>query len=29
MLYVVAQNNNYLVAGTGNKSEEYIGYFTK
>ena len=28
-LYVVASSLNYLVAGTGNKSELAIGYFTK
>lgn len=28
-LYHHAALNNYLVVGTGNKSEEYIGYFTK
>ncbi len=28
-LYAVAQENGYLVCGTGNKSEEYIGYCTK
>jgi NAD+ synthase len=28
-LYYVANDRNYLVAGTGNKSELMIGYFTK
>jgi len=28
-LYFVANTRNYLVAGTGNKSERMIGYFTK
>ena len=28
-LYYFAQKNNYLVAGTGNKAEFTIGYFTK
>lgn len=28
-LYALAQERNYLVAGTGNKSEAYIGYCTK
>ncbi len=28
-LYYYAQNNNYLVLGTGNKSELRVGYFTK
>ncbi len=28
-LYAVAQSKNYLVAGTGNASERYMGYFTK
>jgi NAD+ synthase len=28
-LYALAQTNGYLVAGTGNKSELAIGYFTK
>lgn len=28
-LYYFAQNNKYLVAGTGNKSELTIGYYTK
>jgi len=28
-LYAVAGKNNMLVAGTGNKSEDMIGYFTK
>lgn len=28
-LYYHAQKNNYLVAGTGNKSEITVGYFTK
>jgi NAD+ synthase len=28
-LYAVANQNNYLVAGTGNKSELMVGYFTK
>ena len=27
--YSLAQTNNYLVAGTGNKSELLVGYFTK
>lgn len=29
MLYALAQERNYLVIGTGNKSEHKIGYFTK
>jgi NAD+ synthase len=28
-LYYFANSNSYLVAGTGNKSEEMVGYFTK
>lgn len=28
-LYTIGQTKNYLVAGTGNKSECYMGYFTK
>lgn len=28
-LYYFAQLNNYLVAGSGNKSEATVGYFTK
>lgn len=28
-LYAVAANENRLVAGTGNRSERYMGYFTK
>lgn len=28
-LYSIAQSKNYLVAGTGNRSEAYMGYFTK
>lgn len=28
-LYTIAQTKNYLVAGTGNASEHYMGYFTK
>lgn len=28
-LYSLAQSHNYLVAGTGNKSELMVGYFTK
>lgn len=28
-LYAVAAAENRLVAGTGNKSEAYVGYFTK
>jgi NAD+ synthase len=28
-LYTLAQTRNYLVAGTGNKSELEVGYFTK
>lgn len=28
-LYALAQTHNYLVAGTGNKSELMVGYFTK
>ncbi len=29
ILYAIAQENGFLVCGTGNKSEEYIGYCTK
>lgn len=29
VLYTVAASENRLVAGTGNRSEEYMGYFTK
>jgi len=29
MLYSLANNRNYLVAGTSNRSETYMGYFTK
>lgn len=29
MLYAVAASENRLVAGTGNRSEAYVGYFTK
>lgn len=29
LLYALAQSRNYLVAGTGNASEGYVGYFTK
>lgn len=29
ILYAIAQDNNYLVCGTGNASEKYIGYSTK
>ena len=29
VLYTIAQCNNYLVAGTGNRSEIELGYFTK
>ncbi len=29
VLYAIAQKNNYLVVGTSNASENYIGYFTK
>lgn len=29
VLYAVASEHNYLVAGTGNKSETYVGYYTK
>ncbi len=29
VLYAIAQEKGYLVCGTGNKSEEYIGYCTK
>ena len=29
MLYAIAQSKNYLVAGTTNRSERHIGYFTK
>lgn len=28
-LYTLAHTKGYLVAGTGNRSEEYMGYFTK
>lgn len=28
-LYTLAQTKGYLVAGTGNRSERYMGYFTK
>ena len=28
-LYSIAQENNYLVLGTDNKAEYYLGYFTK
>lgn len=28
-LYSIGQSKNYLVAGTGNKSEGFMGYFTK
>lgn len=28
-LYNIAQRRNYLVAGTGNRSEIYVGYYTK
>jgi len=28
-LYTIAQSRNYLVAGTGNRSEIHMGYFTK
>lgn len=28
-LYAIAQSKHYLVAGTGNRSEAYMGYFTK
>ncbi|MBE7030494.1 MAG: NAD(+) synthase [Ruminococcaceae bacterium] len=28
-LYTIAQSKNALVAGTGNRSERYMGYFTK
>lgn len=28
-LYCLARTKNYLVAGTGNRSEAYMGYFTK
>lgn len=28
-LYTLAQTKNYLVAGTGNRSERHMGYFTK
>lgn len=28
-LYYIANTHNYIVVGTGNKSEEMIGYFTK
>ena len=28
-LYAIAQDRNCLVAGTGNRSERYMGYFTK
>ena len=29
VLYAIAANENRLVAGTGNRSESYMGYFTK
>lgn len=29
LLYSAAQSRNSIVAGTGNRSEEYVGYFTK
>ncbi len=29
VIYALAQSKNYLVAGTGNASETYMGYFTK
>lgn len=29
VLYAIAQTYNYLVAGTGNASERFMGYFTK
>lgn len=29
VLYTIAQTYNYLVAGTGNASERFMGYFTK
>lgn len=29
VLYSIARTRNYLVAGTGNRSEGYMGYFTK
>jgi NAD+ synthase len=29
ILYAMAQSRGYLVAGTGNASEAYVGYFTK
>jgi NAD+ synthase len=29
ILYAIANQENYLVAGTGDKSEELLGYFTK
>lgn len=29
VLYAVAQSRGYLVAGTGNRSERFMGYFTK
>ncbi len=28
-LYAIAKTKNYIVAGTGNRSESYMGYFTK
>lgn len=28
-LYAIAKEKNYIVAGTGNRSENYMGYFTK
>lgn len=28
-LYAIAQSKGYLVAGTGNRSEGYVGYYTK
>lgn len=29
VLYAIARQKNYLVAGTGNRSENHMGYFTK
>ena len=29
LLYAAAQEKNYLVCGTGNRSERFVGYFTK
>lgn len=29
VLYAIAAEKNYLVCGTGNRSESYVGYFTK